>query len=175
MLCLIACDRQVASQPYTETKVEWQGATAEDIANAVRSIVPAPELAVIDDGEAILYHRGSVADTQKELAASAERLPAEFAVSAPVAKEGMLPEVPNQEARVQIRWEVDSAVAADHGITVAEIVSHLREFELKQDEVAAAQALQGKTIKTPSGAEITLNSLVVAKATTVNRPIILNK
>ncbi len=172
-LCLFGCDRQISSESYTETKVEWRGATAENIRDVVRSIAPGVQIAVIQDGGAILYHRGSVAETQKELDGSAGMRPVELTVSAPVAKEGKLPEAPNQEALVQINWDVDSGKAATLGIRMAEITSRLRELE--QNEASAAEAIQVKTIKTQSGSEVPLNSLVEAKLTTVIRPIILNK
>jgi hypothetical protein len=174
-LCLVGCNRHVASESYTETKVKWQGATAEDIRDVIRSIAPGIHGAVIEDGEAVLYHRGTVEETQKELDGSVGMRPVELTISAPIAKEGKIPEAPSPVERVQIRWEVDRAKAASHGISVAEIASRLHEFDLAQDKVAAAKALHDKTIKTPSGAEVSFESLVDAKATTVSRPLILNE
>lgn len=175
MLFLASCDRHAASESYTETKVNWQGATAEDIRDVIRSISPGFHCAVIEDGEAVLYHRGTVEEAQKDLDGSVGMRPTELTISVPISKEGKVPDAPNPEERVQIRWEVDRAEATSHEISVAEIASRLREFNLQQDEVAAAQALHGNTIKASSGAEVPLDSLVVPKATTVSRPLLLNK
>ena len=174
LVCLFSCERQVARESYTETKLEWKGATAEELRAVIGSIAPSIRRAVIKDGEATLYHSGTVADTQKELDHYAGNRPVELIVSAPAAKDGKLPQAPHQVTQVKINWEIDRAKATALGISLAEISSLLRELELQQEEATATKALQDKTIKIPSGEEVRLDSLVKATATAVNRPILLN-
>lgn len=175
MICLVACDRKINTESYTKTEVEWQGATAESIAESVRTIIPAPDLAVIYDGKATLYYRKSVTETHLHLDASVDRLPKAFVLSSPIAREGNFPEAPKPEEQVMISFVVDRARAASHGIPVTDISSYLNGLDLKQDEDTVTQALRGKTLTTSSGDAVALDSVVATKATTVNRPIILSK
>lgn len=169
-LCLISCTKKEAAKPVAsiiETQINWKGASAEQIQELVISPIKKNiELAVIEDGQATLYHLATIEQTMVELEQIPNR-PYGLMISPPKSIGNAIPKPPVVKQVKRIEWSANKAAIEKHGVSTNELLGYLKRLEFDPED-------SGNKIASLKFNDIPLDDLVSYQIITIDRPLIID-